>query len=57
MKCYRINGKKILALASGLEQRLVRERQALIDTHMKLTTAGVFSSVFAKSYSKNIEHD
>ena len=42
IKCYRMNGKKSLASASGQEQRLIREIQAVIDTHMKFTTAILF---------------
>ena len=37
-----MNGKKSLAPASGQEQRLIREIQAVIDTHMKFTTAILF---------------
>ena len=33
----------------GREQRLIRKRDALNDTHVKITISSVFSSVFAKS--------
>ena len=49
-----MNGKKSLAPASGQEQRLIREIQAVIDTHMKFTTAIFFSPPSLRNRIKKV---